>query len=125
METKEPMKYLQPIKLLVSALKSEIGWGWPVFLIGCLFKSKAVFRNTHWSTQSVPEAEARYVKRLALFPAIYLKLVNRFGDQKALEMYQRITLAFGYALLQQAFEALNLSQLSGIEPFMAFRARMD
>jgi L-2-amino-thiazoline-4-carboxylic acid hydrolase-like protein len=96
-----------------------------MFLIGCLFKSRAVFQNTHWSKQSTPEAEARHVKRLALFPAIYLKLVDRFGDQKAQEMYQRIALALGYALEQQAFDAFNLSQLSGLERFMAFRARMD
>lgn len=73
------MKNLQLIKRIGSVLNEELGWSWPVFLIGCLFKSKAVFGKTHWSTQSAPEAEARYVRRLALFPTIYLKLVDRFG----------------------------------------------
>jgi hypothetical protein len=35
------MKYLQPLTLLVSAIRKEVGWSWPVDLLGCLFKTNA------------------------------------------------------------------------------------
>ncbi len=119
------MEYLQPFQLLVSAIRKEIGWTWPFFLLGCLLKANTIFRQTHWSTLPSSDSEARHVKGLALFPAIYLKLVARFGCQTALEKYQRITADFGLALEKQAFTSYGISNLIGIERFIAFRKRME
>ncbi len=119
------MKYLQPLQLLVSAIRKEIGWTWPFFLLGCLRKANSLFRQTHWSALPSSDAEAKHVKALALFPAIYLKLVDRFGRQAALEKYQRITDDFGFALEKRAFTSYGISNLTGIERFTAFRKRME
>src|SRR5512146_42786 len=119
------MKYLGLFMLLISAIKKEIGWSWPVFLSGCLFKTNTIFRNTHWSSQPANDTEAMHVKNLALFSAIYLKLVDRFGQQTALEKYHRITADFGFALERQAFNSFHVSNLTGMKRFMAFRKRME
>lgn len=119
------MKYLRPLRLLISAVKKEIGWSWPFFLLGCLFTANRIFRKTHWSAQPAKDAEARHVRGLALFPAIYLKLVDRFGRETALDKYQRITADFGFGLEKQALDSLPISNLTGMERFMAFRKHME
>ncbi len=119
------MKNLKPFTLLVSAIQKEVGWSWPMFLLGCLFKTNTIFRKSHWSTQPAKDAEAVHVKHLALFSAIYLKLLDRFDRQIALEKYQRISMDFGFALQKQTYDSLPISHLSGIERFMAYRKRMD
>ncbi len=119
------MEYLRPFTLLISAIKTEIGWNWPVFLIHFLFNTNTLFRKTHWSGQSVKDGEAVHVRNLALFAAIYLKLLDKFGSQIALEKYHRITADFGLALQTQALHSFGISNLNGMEQFMAYRKRME
>lgn len=119
------MRYFGAFMLLVGAIKKEIGWSWPVFLLDCLFKTNAIFRKAHWGALPAKDPEAVHVKGLALFSAIYLKLVDRFGKQTALEKYQRITADFGFALEKQAFDSYQISNLTGMERFIAFRKRME
>ncbi len=119
------MKYFKPLKLLISAIKKEIGWTWPAFFISCLVRTNAIFRKTHWSAQPGKDAEAKHVKKLALFSAIYLQLVEKFGQQIALEKYQRITTDFGLALQNYEFDSYHISNLTGMERFLAFRKRME
>lgn len=119
------MSSLRLLRPIGSVLNREVGWTWPALLLASLWRSRAVFRKTHWSSPSAPAAEARYVRRLALFPALYLELVDRLGEGPALEKYGRIASTFGVALERQALASFKLSHLAGMERFMAFRARMD
>jgi len=119
------MKNLGLLILLISAIKKEIGWSWPVFLLGCLVKRNSIFRKTHWADQPANDAEAAHARNLALFSAIYLKLADRFDRQTALEKYQRIAADFGFALEKQALNSFQISNLTGMERFTAFRKGME
>ncbi len=119
------MALLKPLALLISATKKQVGWSGLVILLGCLFQTRSIFRKTHWSLAPAGDAEAAHIKRLALFPALYLRLRDRFGEQIALAKYQRITAEWGLALEKQAFDSYHIANLSGMERFMAFRKRME
>ena len=119
------MENLQTISILGSVLSREVGWSWPVFLVGCWGKSRAVFRRTRWATPAVPEEEARYAQRFSLAAAMYLRLIERLGREQAFAVMRKILLPIGDATSRRFYDSLDLSHVSGIERFMAFKTRMQ
>lgn len=119
------MENLQTISILGSVLSKELGWAWPVFLVGCLSRSNTVFGRTRWATPAVPTEEARYAQRFSLAAAMYLRLIERLGREQALAVMRKILLPIGDATSRRFLDSLDLVHVSGIERFMAFKTRMQ
>lgn len=75
------------IKLIRAAFKESLGPSWPLWLARSGLYSSTVFKNTHWA--STPGEESKFVKRMAIAPAAYLKLSERFGKEKAYTVMER------------------------------------
>jgi hypothetical protein len=62
-----------------------------LILAGAIFRTNHVFNNTTWGKQNT--AEAKYVKSIALFPAIYLQLKEKLDTPNALTVMNEIVIA--------------------------------
>ena len=78
------MKFKE-IKTIKSILKARIGLVWPLILFKALFRKNAIFNKTRWSKTS--ELESEFIKRISPAPALYVTLFERFGKEKAFDVY--------------------------------------
>ena len=56
---------------------------------------------------------------------MYLRLIERLGRDQALAVMRKILLPIGDATSRRFYDSLDLSHVSGIERFMAFKTRMQ
>jgi hypothetical protein len=106
-------------------LRDELGWAWPIFLLGCVLRQRALLAPTHWATRGAPAAEARYARRLALASAVYLGLCTRVGQPRAYQAMQRLLTPIGGALPRTMLAQMGSTSLRPMERLMAFQRRME
>lgn len=107
-------------------LRGELGWIWPLVLLGCALRQRALLARTRWSAPGIPRAEARYARRFALASAVYLSLCARLGQPRAYEVMRRLLLPIGIALPREVLARMTLSATtSPMERLMAFQGRMQ
>lgn len=107
-------------------LRGELGWSWPIVLLGCAVRQRALLARTRWSAPGVPRAEARYAGRLALASAMYLSLSARLGQPHAYAVMRRLLLPIGLALPREALARMTLgATTSPMERLMAFQRQMQ
>ncbi|MBC2715492.1 MAG: L-2-amino-thiazoline-4-carboxylic acid hydrolase [Desulfobacteraceae bacterium] len=112
------------IKLIFFTLSSEVGGFWPLLLVKSLLKRNDIVKQTRWASDAVSGQEAGYAKRFAMASALYLKLGEKVGKQKAFDVMRRILVPIGCNAVQKHFNSLNLSNLSGMPRLMAFNDLM-
>jgi L-2-amino-thiazoline-4-carboxylic acid hydrolase len=83
----------------VRMLRRHAGRRWPVILLCSLVSARSLVRGTRWAAEGT--AEARFVRRMALAPAIYLELKERLGADKAL------------AAVRESITAIGLREVTG------------
>ncbi|NTU84990.1 MAG: L-2-amino-thiazoline-4-carboxylic acid hydrolase [Chloroflexales bacterium] len=107
-------------------LRGELGWIWPVFLLGCVVRQRVLLARTRWAAPGVPRAEARYAGRLALASAVYLSLSARLGQRRAYAVMRHLLLPIGIALPRGVLARMTVSATtSPMERLMAFQRRMQ
>jgi hypothetical protein len=111
------------IKVIRSALKESLGLSWPLFLAKCGIYSNTVFKNTHWA--STPGEESKFVKRMAIAPAIYLKLSERLGKEKAYEVMEQMFVAVSVEDLQSFLDTSGSYGKTAMERLLAFNEAYD
>jgi len=81
------------IRIIASALNSEIGWCWPLLLLRCPFSKNSISTATPWAGRR--DDEARFAQRLCLSAALYRGLIDRMGKERAFEAMRRILVSIG------------------------------
>ena len=82
------------------------------------FYNNTVFKNTHWA--STPGEESKFVKRMAIAPAIYLKLSERLGKEKAYEVMEQMFVAVSVEDLQSFLDTSGSYGKTAMERLLAF-----
>ena len=114
---------IKEIKTMKSVLSKEIGWSWPIFLIKCLVKKSFVFRNTTWRNKKGPETQ--FIKRLSFAATLYLKLKEKFNQEKANEIIREVLIPIGCAEQWEHLRSLKVPNREPMEQLMAFNDLMD
>ncbi len=84
---------LGEIRTIASVLRKEVGWSWPAFLLRCLLRRKSVFAGTHWAADKGDES--RFARRVCLSVALYVRLKERLGGERALQVMRDILVPIG------------------------------
>lgn len=71
-------------------LRRAYGVTWPIALARCALRAGSLIRRTRWAGRK--DAEARYVRTLALLPAICLDVRGRLGE-RGVEIMRELTTA--------------------------------
>jgi hypothetical protein len=107
-------------------LRDELGWIWPIVLLGCVVRQRALLARIRWAAPGVPRAEARYARRLALASAVYLSLSARLGQPRAYAVMRRLLLPIGIDLPRGVLARMTVSATtSPMERLMVFQRRMQ
>jgi hypothetical protein len=106
------------IKIAAAVLRKEIGPSWPLFLLKCLMRGRAIFNSTHWAKQDT--AEAQYASRLALPAAIYSILSEKVGRGEAFRVISEIVVPIGCCEQWDNLRSLGIEDKKGIERLRAF-----
>jgi hypothetical protein len=104
------------LKVTLSAVRGSLGPSWPLLLVRSGIYSNKVFKNTHWA--STPGEEAKFVKRMAIAPATYLKLGEKLGKEKAYEVMEQILVTVGVDDMQGFVD--NSPGMTAMERLLAF-----
>jgi hypothetical protein len=75
---KQTRLLLSSLCALRPVLRRPYGWRWPLALARCALRSRRLVRRTRWADRR--DEEARYVRALALWPAVYLDLRGRLAE---------------------------------------------
>lgn len=113
-------KELQSIRKL---LRTQFGWAWPSILLEGLRNRVTVFNNTQWC--SAEGAEAEFVRRLSVIPALYASLESRLGKEAALQNMQELLIPFGCSEQWGHLNRMGGNGITGMERLMAFHNLMD
>jgi hypothetical protein len=111
------------LKHIRSAVKGSLGPSWPVFLASSGLHSNTVFKNTHWA--STHGEEAKFVKRMAIAPAVYLKLSKRLGKEKAYEVMEQILVPISVDDTQSFVDKGGSSGKTAMERLLAWNEAYD
>jgi hypothetical protein len=111
------------IRCIAGVLSEAIGWGWPLFLAGCLRGKRAVVARTHWAGVAGPERD--FVQRLSLAASVYLALQQRLGREEAFEAMRKILVPVGCREQWDHLKALDTSGAGPMDQLMAFHDLMD
>jgi L-2-amino-thiazoline-4-carboxylic acid hydrolase len=109
------------LKTTLSAVRGSLGPSWPLFLVSSAIYSNTVFKNTHWA--STPGEEAKFVKRMALAPATYLKLSEKLGKEEAYEVMEQILVPVGVDDMQSFVG--SVPGMTAMERLLAFNEAYD
>ena len=113
------------IATIRGVLRSQLGRRWPLFLLGCAVRGRALIASTRWATAAVSRAEARYASRLALASAVYLSLSTRIGQPRAYNLMRQLLLAIGCMAPRRVLTSMNDPPTSAMDRLMAFQRRMQ
>jgi hypothetical protein len=114
---------ISEIKHIRSAVKDELGLSWPLFLAKSGIYSSSVFKKTHWA--STRDEESKFAKRLAFAPAIYLKLVERFGKEKAYQIAEQTLMPTSVDDLAAFLDTDSSADKTAMERLLAFWKAYD
>jgi len=106
------------IRIAAAVLRKEVGPSWPLFLLKCLMRKRAMFSSTHWAKEDT--AEAQFVNRLALPAAIYLTLSEKVGRGEALRVVSKIVVPVGCCEQWDNLRSLGIEDKKGIERLRKF-----
>jgi hypothetical protein len=107
-------------------LRSELGWVWPIVLLGTLVRQRALLAATRWAAPGAPADEARYARRLALASALYLILRARLGRPRAYAAMRRLLIPIGLALPRGVLARTPASPSSSpMARMLAFQRQMQ
>lgn len=109
---------IREFKIMKAVLSEEIGWSWPLFLIKCLVRKRAVFNNTHWASEK--DSESDLAKRISISVSIYLNLSDKVGGEKAFEIIRRILVPIGTNEQLENLKSWNISHKKGMDKLLAF-----
>ena len=98
---------MREFKIMKAVLSEEIGWSWPLFLIKCLVRKRAVFNNTHWASEK--DSESDLAKRISISVSIYLNLSDKVEAEKAFEIIRRILIPIGTNEQLENLKSWNIS----------------
>jgi hypothetical protein len=77
----------------IAVLRHYVGRSWPIVLSEGLLGTRALARKTRWRGER--DEQAAFVRRLALFPALYLQLKPRIGTEQTMRALREIMVTIG------------------------------
>jgi hypothetical protein len=114
---------LKELGVTRSALGERVGWLWPVVLLKAMHRRKALLTRTRWS--GIAGAEADFVRRLSITPALYNVLETRMGRDEAFEVMKGILLSIGCREQWDHLNAMDPPDFDDMERLRAFNELMD
>ncbi len=111
------------IQVVVSVLGKHLGWRAPGLLAQALARRKKIFSKTHWGEEG--GAEAAFVARISLAPALAKVLGETVGQDEALSVMHELLVAVGCQEQGAHLRMLEMAGLSGMARLMAFHDLMD
>lgn len=109
--------------IVKKTLKTELGWMWLPFLINCSILSKGLFKKSRWGNRS--DAESEFLKPYAIVAALYIKLKNKLGNERAYSVMRNIVVPIGCNQQNTLLDETGLSDDIPMKRLMAFNDLMD
>jgi hypothetical protein len=117
-----PMK-LKEIRIIISILRTRIGWSFPILILKAKARKKVILSETRWST--IPGSESEFVRRISLAPALYVELGKRIGREGAFEVMEDLLVSIGCNEQWAHLKSMDAAEGAGMARLMAFNERMD
>ena len=113
----------QKNSIVKKVLKKELGWTWLLFLIKSSILSKGLFKTIKWKKNK--ETESEFLKPYAIVVMLYIKLKEKFGNEKAFSIMGNIIVPVGCIQQNALLDETNLSDDKPMKRLMAFNNLMD
>ena len=89
----------------ISMLRRYVGGSWPIVLSKGLLGTQALVNQSRWRGKR--GEQAAFIRRLALFPALYLQLKPRLGTEQALVALRQLMVTIGVREVNGTLQSLN------------------
>ena len=102
----------------ISMLRRYVGRSWPIVLSKGLLGTRALVRQTRWRGER--GEQAAFIRRLALFPALYLQLKSRLGTEQALVALRQMMVTIGVREVNGILQSLTDHPTDPMNRLLAF-----
>lgn len=110
-------------KIIKAVLRKELGKTWFIFLIRSSFYGKSLFKKSQWGKSN--SEESKFLKRFSIVVALYLKLTEEFGKDKAYQIMYDISVPVGLSNQMNLVQSAGISDEFPMKRLMAFIKLME